>query len=988
MDKNCEDEGYCAAGKQETPVIAEVDTLVLGGTTWGVASAVAARRAGARVFLATHRSYLGGDMCAPLRLELEENQPPSGEIGRKIFPGKQRETTPLHVKKVLDKALIDAQVGFVFQAYVTDAIHDFEDRLCGAILAGRFGRRAVQAQNIIDATERASFARQTGAETRSWPKGPVNFHRRTIIPDNQNSHRCMEHTVPIDIPDGGHGALCEAEKIAREATFAPGQMRGADTLFFVPPDPVICRGERPKWDTDETEHVDYFRPAGTERLYVISGCAGIPRENMRELLAPTALLPLAEAVGRHAAQSARHIAPATPKIALESHKEDIASSADEYVEGAHVSRVGGSKTLLWRTSVPEPGGCYDVVVVGGGTAGAAAALASARDGRSVLVIESQAALGGVGTLGLISHPYHGLKIGFAAEVPFPGHNGDEGKTIEDKMDWLRRQLRDAEAEIWYDSTCIGVHQDKAALHGVVAATPRGRYLVEAGVTIDATGSGDVAVLAGAEYMHGATEDGDIALQGVGLPVRPLDKNYVNTDYLLTDECDLIDCWRTYAGTRLVMKEDAYDCGPLIQSRERRRVRGEHVLSYLDQIIGRKYPDSIAVSSSDYDSHGYPNELFFALLPHDEQTRRRNHPAPGGVCYTPYRSLLPRGLDGILAAGLGISMRRDATSMVRMQYDLLNQGYAAGLAASMAVKQEVSPRNVDVGELQRRLIRMGALPAAVLKHEGNVPFDVTAIRAATRYLAGLKTKNAEILDQHPVIDELPDEIRNIWESRHKKFSKPHYDRSARALAIIMAHGREALPELRRAYQKSEGDSRLYCAQIMCVLGEPTAVPELIRHLERVQWDEKIFQGRMAEYAHLPTPIDALVLALGCSRDRRVVPVLAEAINTLHSGITLSHHRAVALAAERMREKDWAKPLADLLKRPQMCGHTMTSLEPLYNFPVERRRREAALREITLARALVRCGDYRGLGRTIMESYCRDWRALLARHARYVLAENET
>ena len=99
--------------------------------------------------------------------------------------------------------------------------------------------------------------------------------------------------------------------------------------------------------------------------------------------------------------------------------------------------------------------------------------------------------------------------------------------------------------------------------------------------------------------------------------------------------------------------------------------GDHVLSYLDQIAERTYPDSIVLSASDYDSHGYPSHPFFALLPHDEKSRAANHPAPGGSCYTPYRCLLPRGLDGILVIGLGISMHRDASALVRMQHDMHN-----------------------------------------------------------------------------------------------------------------------------------------------------------------------------------------------------------------------------------------------------------------------------------------------------------------------------
>jgi len=144
-----------------------------------------------------------------------------------------------------------------------------------------------------------------------------------------------------------------------------------------------------------------------------------------------------------------------------------------------------------------------------------------------------------------------------------------------------------------------------------------------------------------------------------------------------------------------------------------------------------------------------------------------------------------------------------------------------------------------------------------------------------------------------------------------------------------------------------------------------------------------QGGMAEYGHLPTSVDSLVLALGYSGDRRAVPAILEKVEQLDANQTLSHHRSAALALERLADKSAAEPLARLLAKPEMSGHAMTEIEPLYDFPMEKRRREGSLREIVLARALVRCGDYNGVGRKILEGYAQDLRGLFARHARMVL-----
>ena len=70
------------------PVLNEVDVVVVGGGSGGVAAAVEAARAGAKVFLAAPRPYLGEDLCATYRLWLEPGETPSTDLAREVFnPG-------------------------------------------------------------------------------------------------------------------------------------------------------------------------------------------------------------------------------------------------------------------------------------------------------------------------------------------------------------------------------------------------------------------------------------------------------------------------------------------------------------------------------------------------------------------------------------------------------------------------------------------------------------------------------------------------------------------------------------------------------------------------------------------------------------------------------------------------------------------------------------------------------------------------------------
>jgi hypothetical protein len=333
-----------------------------------------------------------------------------------------------------------------------------------------------------------------------------------------------------------------------------------------------------------------------------------------------------------------------------------------------------------------------------------------------------------------------------------------------------------------------------------------------------------------------------------------------------------------------------------------------------------------LSGSDYDSHGYPSEIFFALIPHTDKTLKANHPAPGGTCCTPYRCLLPRGLEGLLVTGLGMSMHRDASALVRMQLDMQNQGYAAGVAAAMAVKSGCTPRRIDVKALQKHLVAIGNLPESVLMDRDPFPLPEERVRAAVR-----------------------------------EYADPNQPRQARcrALAILLTHADRARQPLKEAFASATGETRLTYAKLLGCLGERQVVPTLIARLQEIhEWDARILQGVMAEYAHLPTPIDALILALGLSRDRRALPALLEKLETLDADVTLSHHRALALALEQ---------LAD----------------PVTDKPMEKRRRLAPLREIVLARALYRCGDRQGLGARILKEYQQDIRGVFARHASAVL-----
>ena len=75
---------------------------------------------------------------------------------------------------------------------------------------------------------------------------------------------------------------------------------------------------------------------------------------------------------------------------------------------------------------------------------------------------------------------------------------------------------------------------------------------------------------------------------------------------------------------------------------------------------------------------------------------------------PYRSLVPAGMDGMLAAGRNSSCDTRAHAALREVPECWVMGEAAGLAAAMAVSEGVQPRDVPVPALQTRLSQRGAI----------------------------------------------------------------------------------------------------------------------------------------------------------------------------------------------------------------------------------------------------------------------------------------
>jgi len=384
----------------------------------------------------------------------------------------------------------------------------------------------------------------------------------------------------------------------------------------------------------------------------------------------------------------------------------------------------------------------------------------------------------------------------------------------------------------------------------------------------------------------------------------------------------------------------YDLSPIVNSRQRRQIVGEFTLSPLDILCGRTFPDTIVTARSNFDSHGYTVHPVFALKPPDRRVL---------LAHVPYRCLLPRGLDGILVLGLGVSTHRDAMPIIRMQPDIQNQGYAAGLAAVAAVRAGTTVRQINVRALQQQLATAGVLNREVLQHEDSFPLPTPEIEAAVRRVAN------------------------------------DFD----GVAAVLTAPELARPLLRRAYVTAADEgSRLIYAQILATLGDDTGTDALVRAVRSRDWDEGWNFTGMGQFGRSMSPVDDLLVALGrTGSDSAVEPVL-EKLRLLNGEHAFSHFRAIAMALEVRGDPRAGAPLAELLSRPGIRGHAFLDIEDAIRRTPrtvnDNTTRNLALRELVIARALYRCGDPDGVGATVLREYARDLRAHFANHARAVLA----
>ena len=417
----------------------------------------------------------------------------------------------------------------------------------------------------------------------------------------------------------------------------------------------------------------------------------------------------------------------------------------------------------------------DVLVCGAGPGGFGSAVSAARAGAKTMLIEQTSTLGGIATSGQMSHwtgesegPILDELLDRACDTDrdynYYGNKIRKGRTLinpEKTRQVMVDMLEEAGVAIQLYTQVASVIMDGKRLCGVITESKSGREAIFAKIVIDATGDGDVAFRAGAEYHKGREQDGRMQpvtvmfkiggvepqrailpgefedfipvpngeIQKLGREQLPHPAGHVllypstlpgvvsvnMTNCIGVDGTDVRDLTRGDMACRkqiplivefLRRNAPGYEncfllhSAPLLGVRETRHFEGLKQVSREDIEQARRFEDWIATRCYfNFDIHGLSGPGLDSTGAQNEFHQTRKY-------IIPYGAIVPKTVDGLLLCGRNISGTHVAHSNYRAMPVALNIGQGAGAAAAVCVREHKQPRDVNISLIQQLLTEQG------------------------------------------------------------------------------------------------------------------------------------------------------------------------------------------------------------------------------------------------------------------------------------------
>lgn len=394
---------------------------------------------------------------------------------------------------------------------------------------------------------------------------------------------------------------------------------------------------------------------------------------------------------------------------------------------------------------------YDVAVAGGGIAGVAAALAAARQGVNVVLIEKQCGLGGLATLGNVIM-YLPLCDGYGKQVmgglaeellhlsvvelkspvlpakflPVPDawkrDNDPEGRRSQRfktgfnpyafQME-LEQVLEDAGVTIMYDTrVCQAVKQGQTISH-LIVENKSGRLAIEAGLFIDASGDADVSFLTGCAvelFTHNVLagwyyeiRNGELQLIGLSNPYDKQHRDGPRAQGPFHDGTNHRHVTRHVLDTRKMLREKL--------EAKRQKFPEDTIYpfglpSIPDFRVTRRLQNRFSISECH--RHVWLEDCVGVT----GDWRRR-----GPIYPIPLRAIHADDCPNLFVAGRCLSADEMVVDVTRAIGTCAVSGEACGVAAAILIKDRIDDHRVPLDKLQNTLIKAGALihPDLVVPH---------------------------------------------------------------------------------------------------------------------------------------------------------------------------------------------------------------------------------------------------------------------------------
>lgn len=409
---------------------------------------------------------------------------------------------------------------------------------------------------------------------------------------------------------------------------------------------------------------------------------------------------------------------------------------------------------------------YDLAVIGGGFAGVAAALAAARGGADVIIIEKSNALGGAANVCLVNPfmPYKtkidGRSVALSAGIFREIHERLEARGAMMHENFLEEELKyvmsemvaEAGISLLYHAYIFKAHRDGERITAVSLATKQGETVIEADYFIDATGDAQLAFLSGCPTRLGREPDnlcqpmtlcfrlGNVDVDRF-LASRPLlneayKKSLDAGEFINPRENILV--FRSpirnvlHFNTTRVVKKDPTNPFDVTEAEllARRQVyevyefMKKHADGLEDSFLmmtaaeigvreSRMIIGDYVLTESDCRAFAKFEDGIAACnydidIHNPEGSGTSHYYFPEGEFYTiPYRSLIPTGATNMLVAGRCISSDHGAQASYRIMPTVCCIGEAAGSAMALAIKDSIPVREVNTDTLRATLKANGA-----------------------------------------------------------------------------------------------------------------------------------------------------------------------------------------------------------------------------------------------------------------------------------------